>query len=349
MTPTRPAHPSRLALAALVLPALLAACVAETGDDESTAERDEAITENANDKIAFDYFVAKGLTDVQAAGIVGNLDQESEMNPKAVQPGGPGRGIAQWSQGDRWNAASHDNVAWYAAKQGGSAWSLHTQLDFIWYELTTIGYGFDHLKAAKTITQAVTAFQDHFEMCGQCASSNRIAHAKAALAQFGGQGPQQPASPDTCSVDGVDGTCIETAACAAKPGHVSTPGYCPGGASIECCTAAKAAPPSPDPNQNQNQNQNQSPDPAPPSGPSCSVGGVAGTCIDVSACDGLPGYVHTAGHCPGGANEQCCTPPPCHVNGVAGSCIDVGLCASAGHSSTPGYCGGPANIECCTN
>ena len=57
-----------------------------------------------NNKVAFDYFVNKGLTKEQSAGIVGNLIQEAgdPINPRSVQPGGPGRGIAQWSVGERW-------------------------------------------------------------------------------------------------------------------------------------------------------------------------------------------------------------------------------------------------------
>jgi hypothetical protein len=38
-----------------------------------------------------------------------------------------------------------------------------------------------------------------------------------------------------CSVDGNLGQCITVSACAAMPGYSSTPGYCPGPASIECC------------------------------------------------------------------------------------------------------------------
>jgi hypothetical protein len=42
-----------------------------------------------------------------------------------------------------------------------------------------------------------------------------------------------------CFMDtaGVYGECISTSACAALGGHTSTPGYCPGPADIECCTA----------------------------------------------------------------------------------------------------------------
>jgi hypothetical protein len=40
----------------------------------------------------------------------------------------------------------------------------------------------------------------------------------------------------TCSVDGVSGQCMTVTACAALTDHTSTAGYCPGPASIECCT-----------------------------------------------------------------------------------------------------------------
>ncbi len=45
-----------------------------------------------------------------------------------------------------------------------------------------------------------------------------------------------PPPPPSCSVKGVAGVCIDTSACAAKGGHHSTPGYCPGPADEQCCT-----------------------------------------------------------------------------------------------------------------
>ena len=39
-----------------------------------------------------------------------------------------------------------------------------------------------------------------------------------------------------CSVDGNPGECMAAATCAAIPNHTSTAGYCPGPASVECCT-----------------------------------------------------------------------------------------------------------------
>ena len=148
-----------------------------------------------NDKVIYDYFVGKGLTGFQAAGIAGNLDQESGGDPMAVQGGGPGRGIAQWSVGGRWDTGSNDNENKFAASQGQSMWSLQAQLDFIWYELTTFpGYGLAALKASANVTDATVVFQDKFEVCGTCVSTQRIAYAKAVLAAYGNTAPPEYAA-----------------------------------------------------------------------------------------------------------------------------------------------------------
>lgn len=143
-----------------------------------------ATTEFANDQPAFEFFIGKGLTPAQAAGIVGNLDQESGVSPTSVQSGGPGRGIAQWSTGGRWDTGT-DSVASYAAAQGESMTSLNLQLAFIWYELTTYDYGLADLQAATNVTDATTAFMDKYEICGNCVASQRIAYAQSVLAAYG--------------------------------------------------------------------------------------------------------------------------------------------------------------------
>ena len=158
-----------LALSLVVLVLLLAGC-SDSGEGEPYGQSESAL--NTNDKAAFDYFVGKGLTNFQAAGIVGNLDQESGVNPNAVQPGGPGRGIAQWSVGGRWDTDANDNAQWYASKQGESVSSLQLQLDFIWYELTTFsGYGLSTLKQTTNVTDATVVFETDFEGCGTCQQS----------------------------------------------------------------------------------------------------------------------------------------------------------------------------------
>ncbi|MGO1974957.1 MAG: phage tail tip lysozyme [Propionibacteriaceae bacterium] len=130
-----------------------------------------------NEATAFAYFVEKGLSTEQAAGVIGNLDQESGMDPTIHQiGGGPGRGIAQWSAGGRWDTHAGDNVVEFAA--GGDPYNLQVQLDFIWYELTEFSYyGLADLQAAGTVEEAVVAFQDAYEGCGTCHTDRRIAFA----------------------------------------------------------------------------------------------------------------------------------------------------------------------------
>ena len=213
---------------------------------ESLGESASALT--ANDKTAFDYFLGKGLTATQAAGIVGNLDVESGIDPKAVQGGGPGRGIAQWSAGARWDTTAGDNVKSYASTNGADPLSLGLQLDFIWFELTTFPtYGLTKLRAATTVTAAVTAFAGSFEGCGACDTSARISDAQKALAAYGSDAPADGGGGGgtgvtTCVVasTGETGQCISTSACDALGDHVSTPGLCPGAADIQCCTSVLA-------------------------------------------------------------------------------------------------------------
>ena len=247
---------------ALVFLAFLAACgqAASDGEEERTGAAASALT--ANDKTAFDYFLGKGLTPVQAAGIVGNLDQESNMNPGAVQPGGPGRGIGQWSVGGRWDHDSGDNAVAYASTHGMSVSSLGLQLDFIWFELTTFpGYGLAALKNSTTTTAATLAFMKDFEACGACLSSQRISYANAALAAYGndhvdagadaakhdggkndgganGEGDGSVGAPGAEHDDG--GASPPTQQTTAAQGHVNDPGADPGGCSIARADEARS-------------------------------------------------------------------------------------------------------------
>jgi len=178
--PARMNHRARCLQVALLLLSLsitVAGC-SGTGGDGDVGSSSAASTSAANEKQAYEFFVAKGLEDLQSSGILGNLMQESSVQPGAIQfGGGPGRGIAQWSVGGRWDTSFHDNVVWYAGTKGMSPWSLELQLDFIWYELTTFGYGFSALRGTRTVADATVVFQDDYEICGTCDQTTRINYA----------------------------------------------------------------------------------------------------------------------------------------------------------------------------
>ena len=233
----------------------LAACGAAPGDQETIGTTSSAIT-FPNDQPAFAYFVGKGLTPFQAAGIVGNLDQESGVDPTAVQGGGPGRGIAQWSVGGRWDTDTNDNATAYASMEGQPLLSLQLQLDFIWYELTTFSeYGLTDLQQTTNVTDATIAFETDFEGCGTCDQATRIAYAQNVLNVFGPGGDagggvadasgsgQDSGIGSACTVTstGESGECLDTSVCAAMAGHISTPGFCPGPDDEQCCTLSPDA------------------------------------------------------------------------------------------------------------
>lgn len=136
----------------------------------------EATAATNNNETGFDFFVAKGLTKKQSAGIIGNLIQESgtPIDPRADQPGGPGKGIAQWSEGGRW-----DELIKYARNRGQSRYSLNLQLNFVWYELERYPfYGLAELRDARSVREATKAFQDNFERCGKCDFNSRLRYAE---------------------------------------------------------------------------------------------------------------------------------------------------------------------------
>ncbi len=189
----------------------LVACVPQV--DPATGESEAELSNS--EESAFNYFVSKGLTKVQAAGIVGNLIQESSVTATAVEyGGGPGRGIAQWSVGGRWDSSHDDNVAWYASNHGGSRWSLNMQLDFIWYELDTYGYGYSELRAATTVSAATIAFEDRYEICGECDQANRISYAEQVLSAYGGNGgggnSGQGCYSNTLGKEMPDNACVQS-------------------------------------------------------------------------------------------------------------------------------------------
>lgn len=116
-----------------------------------------------------DALTARGLTKVAAAGVVGNIWQESSGDPNA-----PGGGLAQWI-GSRWQAlVSMAKTASPSASQ---------QLDFLVSELKSGSQGLTlaELNQAATPTQAATLFSQKYERPGNPMLANRIIYADQAF------------------------------------------------------------------------------------------------------------------------------------------------------------------------
>ena len=107
---------------------------------------------------AMRYFMGQGWTREQAAGIVGNLQKESNFDHTAVGDGGKARGVAQWHP---------DRQAKFQAKYGKpiSRSSYAEQLAFVQHELTggsEQGAG-KRLKQARSAEQAGSIVSEFYE------------------------------------------------------------------------------------------------------------------------------------------------------------------------------------------
>lgn len=130
-----------------------------------------------NKKKAMDFFMSKGLPAHQAAGIVGNLMGESNLNHTAVNKSSGAYGIAQWL-GPRKTALFN--------KYGKNP-TFEQQLDFLWNELqSTEKRALNSLKSAKTLEAATDSFMRTFERPSETEMANsiskRIKHAQSTLA-----------------------------------------------------------------------------------------------------------------------------------------------------------------------
>ncbi len=88
----------------------------------------------ANKQQIWSFLKSKGLNDDAAAGIMGNMEQESSFNPKATNGIGC-RGVVQWCFG------RNDGLDSFAGGKGTSWDCLGTQLEYMWHEMTETDQG----------------------------------------------------------------------------------------------------------------------------------------------------------------------------------------------------------------
>lgn len=162
----------------------------------------------------FNFMLSKGLSREQAAGVVGNVSQESGGNPTATQSGpetddpsvfgtavgvGKAWGIIQWDAGGR--------VLEYQRRAGvsGNIADLATQLEIVWWHMTTETPTsrknfINEYKLITDVTQATIAYEKGMTAAGTPMMENRIAAARLALADFTGAVSTSPATTTSVGV-----------------------------------------------------------------------------------------------------------------------------------------------------
>lgn len=170
-----------------------------------------------NTEKAFNFFVGKGFTEKQAAGILGNFLWESGMNPKRVQgagnqqsenlPSSGGYGLAQWD--DRKQLLKK-----FSEDQGRPIYDLGLQLDFVMFELkgdpakggSTESAAYAAFTNTTTIQEATDVWRTAYERPGDPAIQERRDLANKTYGDFatavGNPAPQAPTSTETSSCGG---------------------------------------------------------------------------------------------------------------------------------------------------
>jgi hypothetical protein len=131
---------------------------------------------SADAKSIMSVLIAAGMSKAGAAAAVGNMQQESGINPAEA-----GGGLCQWI-GDRWT-----NLVNYCNSLQLSSNSTQGQLDFMLHELQT-GYAslWSELMTTTNVTQATTDFSDTYERPGDPQLQNRINYAQSAYNGYTG-------------------------------------------------------------------------------------------------------------------------------------------------------------------
>ncbi len=155
-----------------------------------------------NEQDVVSFFTGKGYEPHQAAGIAGNLVQESSLNPTAKNPKSGAFGFAQWL-GPRKKAFMD-----FAMKAKKDIKDPLAQLEFIDHELnTTERKAKDRLLTSRDASEAAVNFSNHYERAGANEKKNatRASYANKIL---GAYVPSAQAGETMDNVNSNDGTTV---------------------------------------------------------------------------------------------------------------------------------------------
>lgn len=154
------------------------------------------LVEGTYDEQVYNYLRAKGFSKAAACGILGNMYQESGVNPTSIQGNGrgPAAGICQW---ENYNTKSGRWKRLYdRAEEQGVEWTdLKLQLDFMIWELSggdaackhlmEVNYGgLNAFKSTTDVEWATEVFERCFERAGKPMMTNRITKANQYFERF---------------------------------------------------------------------------------------------------------------------------------------------------------------------
>lgn len=133
--------------------------VAQT--DVKVTSRGSSNEKRSNENIVWDYLIEQGYSAIQVAGIIGNMYQESGVNPAREETNGIGYGLVQWSFGRR------QQLEAFAESKGKPVSDIYVQLEFLVKELKSgkqlYGTYADQFNNPYSVDDATEAFCWGFE------------------------------------------------------------------------------------------------------------------------------------------------------------------------------------------
>lgn len=130
----------------------------EAGNNGNCANTNVNLSGNDNIERVYNFFLSKGLTAQQAAGIAGNAMAESGGDPTIVSANGLYHGLFQWDTTNRWARLQE-----YAAANNLQATTLEAQLGFAFEEATQRG-NIDGIKQQPTVELATWHWGRFYEV-----------------------------------------------------------------------------------------------------------------------------------------------------------------------------------------
>jgi hypothetical protein len=160
--------------------------VPPTGTNYTTPAGSGSMAGGTNEQKTMSFLISSGLTQAQAAGVAGNIEQESHFDPNADN--GTHHGIAQWDKKIRW-----PRVSAYIKSIGKDPNSLEGQLYGLVWEAQTRG-DWRQMQGTKSSAQSAAKWLERFEISGekpgQRGYENRMANAARLEAKYKNYNPQ---------------------------------------------------------------------------------------------------------------------------------------------------------------
>ena len=206
----------------------------DSSDSNSGADANvdaEASADNGsnNSEKVWNYFKAKGFSPASIAGILGNMYQESGVNPKSIQGNGkgPAAGIFQWENYNT-KSARWANLKKFADKKNADWKDLQVQLDYASKEMPDQNHyftldqdihdidgktyhtdglkgGFKDYTKMDNVKDATIRFEAAFERAGKPNIKRRVDYANKMMKQYGGKGGDDEDSVYSSFINDIQG------------------------------------------------------------------------------------------------------------------------------------------------